>query len=949
VTPAVNAQLLERDGELAVLRELIAAGGGGGVEAKSVALVEGPAGIGKSSLLKQALAAATEAGCTTASARGSELERGFAFGLVRQLFEPLLSAVSPAERERLFDGAAGLAAPLLQALDASDLSPGGEASHAALHGLYWLTVNLATEAPLALVVDDAHWADAPSLRFLAYLVNRIAELPVFLAVATRTDEPGAEVDLLDELAAHPSTRVIQPPPLSAHAVEELVRAALGPDADPTFASACFEASTGNPLFLGELLATLIAEGIAPTAGQAGRVLETAPRSVARSVSRRLRRLAPEAAQLARAVAVLGDGADPRVAATLAGLDLAAAAAASETLARAEFLDPDKLEFVHPVVRAAVYAELSPVERARQHRVAAGVLAEQGADEDEVALHVLAGEPGGDGWAVDVLRRAARRAHARGAPDVAATYLQRAIAEQASGDDRVDLLVELGLTELAALRPSGLAHTREALKLAGDPRLRARVSLELGRSLLIWGNFGEAAKVFQEALVELGDRDPELGERLEAQLISASLLAPSAIPGVIDRIAPLIMDSSHVSDPVLLAALSVVLISVVAPAARGAELAERALEGGLSLKDDPAIVAMAAIALMAADRLDQAGAVWDRALVDARRLGSFYLNGFAWTLRAFVLVRRGALAKAEADAGRALEGLGAETRLLLTIPWMVTSLVDVLIERGELEEASRLLGQHNLAGDLPGGFQTSFLLESMGRLRIAQNRIDEGIAHLRKCGRRLEALGVSNPGLIPWRASLAPALAAAGEREEALELARKEIDLARSFEVSRELGMALRAAGLVTGGGDGIALLREATSVLESSPAPLEHARALTDLGAALRRKGQRAEAREPLRTGLDLAQRCGATALVQRAHAELVASGARPRRLVLSGLDALTASERRVAEMACEGLTNRQIAQALFVTEKTVEGHLGQAYGKLDVKSRSELPQALIPREPTGS
>jgi DNA-binding CsgD family transcriptional regulator len=133
-------------------------------------------------------------------------------------------------------------------------------------------------------------------------------------------------------------------------------------------------------------------------------------------------------------------------------------------------------------------------------------------------------------------------------------------------------------------------------------------------------------------------------------------------------------------------------------------------------------------------------------------------------------------------------------------------------------------------------------------------------------------------------------------------------------------------------------------VLEDSPAELEHARALTDLGAALRRTGKRSEAREPLRAGLDLAQRCHATALVQRAHDELVASGARPRRFLLTGVDSLTASERRVAEMASEGLTNREIAQALFVTEKTVEGHLGHAYRKLDVRSRSELPRALIRR-----
>jgi DNA-binding CsgD family transcriptional regulator len=202
----------------------------------------------------------------------------------------------------------------------------------------------------------------------------------------------------------------------------------------------------------------------------------------------------------------------------------------------------------------------------------------------------------------------------------------------------------------------------------------------------------------------------------------------------------------------------------------------------------------------------------------------------------------------------------------------------------------------------------------------------------------------NPGLIAWRASLAPALAAAGGREEALSLAREEVALARAFEVPRELGMALRASGLVEGGETGIELLQEAVGVLETTPAELEHARALSDLGAALRRAGRRSDARDPLRAGLDLAGRCGANALVDRAHSELVAAGARPRRMVVSGAEALTASERRVAELASEGLTNREIAQTLFVTEKTVESHLGHAYRKLDISARSQLADALAGR-----
>jgi DNA-binding CsgD family transcriptional regulator len=168
-----------------------------------------------------------------------------------------------------------------------------------------------------------------------------------------------------------------------------------------------------------------------------------------------------------------------------------------------------------------------------------------------------------------------------------------------------------------------------------------------------------------------------------------------------------------------------------------------------------------------------------------------------------------------------------------------------------------------------------------------------------------------------------------------------VGLARAFGAPRALGCALRGAGLVVGGDAGIAYLREAAASLAESDAPLEHARALTDLGSALRRLGQRSEARAPLRRGLELAHRCQAAALATRARTELLATGARPRRPALSGVDALTASERRVAQMAATGLTNRQIAQALFVTARTVEGHLTHVFQKLDLSARTELAAAL--------
>jgi DNA-binding NarL/FixJ family response regulator len=235
----------------------------------------------------------------------------------------------------------------------------------------------------------------------------------------------------------------------------------------------------------------------------------------------------------------------------------------------------------------------------------------------------------------------------------------------------------------------------------------------------------------------------------------------------------------------------------------------------------------------------------------------------------------------------------------------------------------------------------FLLEARGRLHCAQGKIQEGLEDFLACGRRLDARGIRHPGLIPWRSHAALALHQLGDQHEARRLVDSEIAAACRFHAQRALGIALRAAGLVQDGARGLELLHEAVTVLAASPARLEHARALTDLGAALRRANHRAQARQPLRLGLDLAHHCGATTLVKRAHDELTATGARPRRPRLIGPAALTPSEGRIARMAAEGLSNRDIAQTLFITEKTVEAHLCNAYRKLHITRRAELPQAL--------
>jgi DNA-binding CsgD family transcriptional regulator len=268
------------------------------------------------------------------------------------------------------------------------------------------------------------------------------------------------------------------------------------------------------------------------------------------------------------------------------------------------------------------------------------------------------------------------------------------------------------------------------------------------------------------------------------------------------------------------------------------------------------------------------------------------------------------------------------------------LIDALVERGDLDEAAEALAP--MENETEGGSLTAAVLRfGRGRLRVAQGRARDGLADLLAVGELMTRSNVTCPSFLSWRSEATTAHLALGEHAAAARLAGEELELARAFEAPRAVGVALRAAGLVAGGQRGEARLREATQLLADAGAGLERARALTDLGALLRRGNRRREAREYLREGLDVAHRAGARPLAARAETELRATGARPRRVVLGGVDSLTASERRVAELAGEGLTNREIAQSLFVTARTVEGHLTSVFRKLSLDSREQLAATI--------
>lgn len=926
--------LLERSEELAAVDAAIAAARS---SAGRLVVLEGPAGIGKTALLGEARARAAVSGSTVLYARASELETAFSFGVVRQLFEGMVATASEEERSRLLGGGAGHAARLFGPGESVEES--GEDVYALLHGLFWLTANVAESGPLALAVDDVQWSDPPSLRWLAYLARRLEGMPVCVFATLRPIED--EHPLLAELLADPATAIVQPNSLTAPSVAELVEQQLGSDAEEAFCLACHHATGGNPLLLRELLRTLAAEDVPAVAASVPVVERLAPDAVTRSVRLRLGQLAGDAAQLARAVAVLGDRTEREEAAALAGLERRQVAPAAAALARVHLLRPEPpFSFVHPLIRNAVYETISPPEREAEHARAAELLAELAAPPEQIAAQLLLAPSDTVPHAVEVLREAAGRAIAEAGLESAVRYLSRALEERLEDDERGELLLELAAVEANLGAPSVIAHLRDALSRFPAPDRRAEASLALGHALYWAGDEEEGVEVLERALAEHPDLDTELRHRLEAELVVNATRLPSQYERARELLAQL--QVSVDDGPGARVLLSGQAYHEAAAGGDAERAAATALEALTAMPEEERAhnYTAGSYVLLRTDRLDEGVRLLDSTIADVRRRGAvFHFSSLSMT-RAIFQYARGALVEAEADGRAALETL--PHRDVWFKPAVHGWLAQILVERGAVDEASGLLDSVE-ATMSPDAFSRAPLLRGRALVEAARGDHRAALVRALELGDALTAFGHTNPSASypAWRSLAALEHHALGETHQAVALAAEEVELARAWGVGSTLGRALRILGLIEGGDAGIELIREAVALLKLSPAQLEHAYALANLGAALRRANQRTEAREHLRQALELAQRAGATLLAEQAHEELIAAGARPRRVELSGAAALTPSERRIAAMAAEGLSNRDIAQALFVTLRTVEMHLSNAFRKLGVASRTQLPAAL--------
>ena len=926
--------LSERERELAAVEGLLERRG-------EVLAVEGRAGIGKTALVDVACSRADGLDYGVVRARGSELEAGFAFGVVRQLFERRLAVAGAGERETLLAGPAAAAWPLLSGEFAAESA--GDSWFAVLHGLYWLVANLTASRPLLIAVDDAHWADEPSLRWLAYLAPRLEGLPAGLLVAWRQGDPTVMGAPLLAVRAEASA-VLRPALLSEKAVSAVVRAAAGGTASDELCAAVYSACGGNPLYLTELLRAAGQDSRTLAGLGPGELLAGGLGGIARAVVARVRGLGPEALVLAQAIAVVGDGCALRHAAGVARVDMGSATWLAEGLVRVEVLaaeDPPR--FMHPVIRAALEASLGGGERDRAHRRAARLLYADGAPPGQVAAHLAGVRPAGDGWVLARLREAARVAMDGGAPQAAAGLLARALAEPPPAGQRPGVLREAARAEAAAGRERACAYLQEALQLVTGQRERAEIALEVAETYAALFRWVEAVDVLERALAEVSETSQELRVRLEGELVVCGLHDARRAGRVAPVLARLGSRRLEAGSEPLAVAQAMTMLLAGRPADQITGLLEEALtRAGSEVANWDTRAALLWV-LVVAERFAAVEGALRPMLAQVHRCGS--ARGFvaAYSTLGLLKLRLGVLPEADAAARVALSVL-QEGDFAPGLGFAATVLADVAVEAGELSEAQAMLDLLPQEG-WPAGVGTVLIPAARGRLRLAQGRAADALAEFQTCGALFGAdvwgMRIRETGYVHARSGAALALSRLGQRRRACQLADAELADVRVFAAPRALGIALRAAGLARGGQEGLALLRESVAVLDDSPALLERAHSLAALGAALRRSGERAAAREPLARALELAARCGARPLAARARDELAATGARPRRPWRTGVEALTPSELRVAQLAAEGRSNREIAAELYVTLKAIEGHLARAYAKLGIEGRAELPQAL--------
>jgi DNA-binding CsgD family transcriptional regulator len=897
-------QLYGRQTEMAVLAATLDARADGLAQAL---FFEGAPGTGKSALLAWARADARRRGWTVLTARASVLETDNDLGVLRQVLATL-----PA----LPDGW-------------PPASPGPVPEGPALFEMFERVsahlLDVASHDPVLVAVDDLQWCDASSLRWLAYLASRGTGLPIAIAAAGFPAELSEHRFLADEVVA--SCERHQLARLTRAQLRRWLADVLGAPPDDELADGCLEATGGNPALLAGLLPVLPA---LPALSAKESLENAGTAAVSRRVMPWIRRGGPEALAVAQAVTVLGDDSYPVLVARLAGLSLDGASGAIDQLIKLDILtDASPLRYVHSLTRAVVNSQLNTGLRTSLRLRASRIVRDHHCEPERAAAYLLAVDVADDPGALDTLRAAASSALGNGRPEPALRYLRRALAEPMPGSARAELLAEIGALETGLGVASPGSTLRHALSMTAEPALRVRIATDLAYADASAGNpLGPVVEIVDEACALSSGglaAEAEFGIFLAyAQSADASEFLSRRLP----RFRELAGDDTR------LAAL--------------AGLAD-AWSGTRRGRDRAGCVRRTLSALEAIDRQHAwelrlrwpaAGTLIDAEEYDlAETSGRFaHRQGPAGDAALWAYLR-GRLAHGRGD----LEAARAELRDALNNPPAagtnaVVALAHVLTDLGELEDADRLISGHVPAVRGSRTWATATLTFVKASLFMARNQHREALKGFLEAGRTLGELGIDNPAMLHWRSRAARCHAILGDRAEATSLTAQEAGLARSWGSPRALSTALAAAGVV-------ALDRDAAlaavTALDGTEAESHRAAALVDLGVVLWETGATDEAHGHLQAGYALARMIGARPTWQRAARYLKHGGGRPDLGRISGVSALTAQERAVAERAATGATNRQIADEMVLTQRTVEQYLTSAYRKLGITGRSGLATAL--------
>ncbi|RSO10860.1 LuxR family transcriptional regulator [Streptomyces sp. WAC 06783] len=934
--------LAGRTGELAALDEVaeqVLAG------QTRVVQLAGNAGMGKSALLHHWLDGVRR--FREVRVRCHRLRRDFAFGAVRRLLHPVVAAAGEQERRALLDGVGDT---VLRILDPEGPWGGDPDTYAdaaeTLAGLDRLAFRLSRREPLLLAVDDLQWIDPPSLRWLAHLVHRADTHPILVAVTTRTGERPAPGDLYDALVHPAACRTLALEPLRPADVARLVALEFGePRPDPSFCAACHAATEGHPLFLRALLCDARRGGIRPTREDRDRIRSFGLPTLLREVRQRVGQGSPAVAELARGLAVLGDGMPWSLLAAYCGTGEAVVRSAGAELRSLGLLGAgEEPRFVHRVVRDAVLAEWTPQEVGAAHARAAQVLHLSGRPDEEVAAHVMAAGPVSGTWPPAVLRRAAGEALRRGAAETAVTYLRHAVFQPATPGEHARVFLELAVAASHYDTALAASYATAALENLTDDDARSKAVAVLAYSHLMsrGGRAGspDLARLATELSTRTGaaaaDRESLL--RMQALIEWLELERPS-IRGTVraeKRATAVDLDGRTSGERQLLAVRAFAALRAGEPADRVTELVDRARANSPALSHDLfPLHYFVAGSLLYLDDLDGADALCGRLLDGTKDRGMELLASSLMVYRSAVALRRGHVAQAAEIARTASERPRAHGELPYRMT-LDTITLDALLAQGDLEGAEHLAASHTAVDQAEPSWEWPRFLMSLAALRAAQRDHRGALTLLRESGQHFETAGIVSPAIGPWRSRAAAVSLRLGYGRDARALAEEELELARRCRIPRTIGVALHAVGRVTGGTQGLDLVEEAVSVLERTPAELELARALHTLGCALLRRDDKPGARTALRRGLELAVKCGASAAARNLQHQLHEAGGRT-----PDPCSLTAGEERVAALAAEGWSNKQIAEHLYVSLRTVETHLTAAYRKLCIGGRHELPEAL--------